>query len=346
MLLRKILAAGLVGVTSIVLSYNSHAATINVLQLARGELIEVSGDFQAGDHERFTEALQAAKKPVVTFNSPGGVLSVGLGIGNAIRFYESLKDVAVAVADGEMCASACALAWLGASQRAIMGTGRVGFHAAYRTGTDGKPIEKGAANAMIGSYLSKLGLNDRAIFYITNSAPAEMQWLTKADADRYGIQVEFIDPPNAGAVAPPPAPGPQTTTGPVPPQIPPPSAPVAPAAGTPPNLAPTPFPPQRIVVDPPPPAPLVPVAPAPAPSPALPKCYVDDVRPPDAWLALRSEPTDKRGIQVTKLYPGQPLEIMGPRENEFWYLVRGPDGRTGWVSWQLPRWISCPGQRP
>lgn len=74
--------------------------------------------------------------------------------------------------------------------------------------------------------------------------------------------------------------------------------------------------------------------------PANPVCIVYDVRPPDAWLALRTEPSTKRGTRLYKLPSGTRIEMMGPREGN-WYLVRVPDGTIGWVSWYRDRWIAC-----
>lgn len=74
--------------------------------------------------------------------------------------------------------------------------------------------------------------------------------------------------------------------------------------------------------------------------PSLPVCYVDDVRPPDAWLALRSHPSDKTGRQLLKLFPGQRFTIQGEAPDA-WYFVALPDGQKGWVSWKVRRWIKC-----
>jgi hypothetical protein len=81
----------------------------------------------------------------------------------------------------------------------------------------------------------------------------------------------------------------------------------------------------------------LPKQPAPAASPV---CIVYDVRPPDAWLALRTEPSSKTGSRLYKLPSGTPIEMLGPREGA-WHLVRVPDGTVGWVSWQVQRWIAC-----
>jgi hypothetical protein len=49
-------------------------------------------------------------------------------------------------------------------------------------------------NAVLGGYLSQIGLSDRAIIYITQTAPTSMTWLTLADAERVGIDVAVYDP--------------------------------------------------------------------------------------------------------------------------------------------------------
>ena len=74
--------------------------------------------------------------------------------------------------------------------------------------------------------------------------------------------------------------------------------------------------------------------------PANPVCIVYDVRPPDAWLALRTEPSSKTGTRLYKLPSGTRIEMLGPRDGS-WHLVRVPDNTIGWVSWYRDRWIAC-----
>jgi len=75
-------------------------------------------------------------------------------------------------------------------------------------------------------------------------------------------------------------------------------------------------------------------------TPTNPICIVYDVRPPDAWLALRTEPSTKRGTRLYKLPSGTKIEMLGPQEGN-WHLVRVSDGAVGWVSWYRDRWIAC-----
>jgi len=120
----------------------------------------------------------------VSFDCVGGSLLAGIAIGKTIR----LKSFATVVLDGQQCASACAFAWLGGSPR-FMGNGSfIGFHAAY-VERGGRATETGAGNALLGSYLTQIGLSESAVVYITKAAPTEMTWLNSRDAKQIGIDV-------------------------------------------------------------------------------------------------------------------------------------------------------------
>lgn len=74
--------------------------------------------------------------------------------------------------------------------------------------------------------------------------------------------------------------------------------------------------------------------------PAQRACYVNDVRPPDAYLALRSQPSSRTGSRLLLLYKGDRFSMVGPRQGD-WHLVSTPNGLQGWVSWAKSRWITC-----
>jgi hypothetical protein len=116
-------------------------------------------------------------------NSPGGSALAGIEIGKAIR----LKGLATVVPESSICASACAIAWLGGTPRFMSRGARVGFHAAFDK-TNGEASS--AANAAVGAFLNQLGLRTDAIFYITSAAPSEIQWLSFEDAEKLGIEVK------------------------------------------------------------------------------------------------------------------------------------------------------------
>jgi len=171
---------------------STHAADITVdLADPRLPIVVVSGELLQGDHKLFVARTVSLDNALVVFESGGGNLIAGLEIGKAIR----LKEFHTYVPDKTMCASACALAWIGGTERYLARTSAVGFHAAYRT-EGGAVTESGTGNAMVGAYLNSLGLPSRAIAYMTIAAPDSMQWLTAADAEKLGIDVTLLNEPS------------------------------------------------------------------------------------------------------------------------------------------------------
>ena len=112
-------------------------------------------------------------------------MAEGLSIGEAIA-HRGFATVA-----NDKCLSACALTWLAGPQRAVYPNTHIGFHAAYRSSDK---QESGVANALVGSYLTKLGFSADAIAYMTKAAPASMEWLTKEKAQQYGIKFDYLNP--------------------------------------------------------------------------------------------------------------------------------------------------------
>jgi hypothetical protein len=184
-----------------------HAATIKAASDNGNALILVVGEIMGGDDERF--ATVAASEPddvTVLLESPGGNLVAGLRIGSAIR----MRAWTTVVADGSTCASACGLMWLGGVRRIVGRGAQVGFHAAWVEGPDGVKHEVGNGNALVGSYLGRLGLTDDAVVYLTSASPDRANWLTDTTARQVGIRAEFVqgEPPqrltsNVPAIAPP-----------------------------------------------------------------------------------------------------------------------------------------------
>ncbi|MBV7518963.1 hypothetical protein [Ensifer sp. ENS12] len=80
---------------------------------------------------------------------------------------------------------------LAGSPKLLDDTSKLGFHAAYRL-VNGRAFEYGAANALVGAYLNQLGLNDRAVVYITSAPPEGVEWLTADTASAVGISYEPI----------------------------------------------------------------------------------------------------------------------------------------------------------
>lgn len=153
--------------------------------------ILIVGNLAAADVDDFRRKITPYSKGLVVFRSDGGSAFAGLEIGRAIR----LRSFSTWVPSGVRCASACGIAWLGGSPRAMGKNALVGFHAAYQL-KDGVASESGAGNAVVGAYLGSLGLPDRAILYLTSAAPSSLNWLTPEAARNLGIELAVYDPPD------------------------------------------------------------------------------------------------------------------------------------------------------
>jgi len=130
-----------------------------------------------------TGSLSAA---IIRLESNGGSLVAGIQIGETIR----LKGFQTLVPAGARCASACAMAWLGGTQRFMGPNARIGLHLA----SNAKSAQgTGVANALLGAYLNRVGLPYSAVVYITQSVPQSVTWLSIADAKRLGIEVSPLD---------------------------------------------------------------------------------------------------------------------------------------------------------
>jgi hypothetical protein len=166
----------------------AEGAQITVTSADGLNMITIEGSIVSGDAEQFRNAVLRVSSPqntVVILKSPGGLLFDALQIGELIH----TDGLSTLVPDGVVCASACADIWLAGSKRLISPDGRVGFHAAY----DENGNENGRGNAIVGAYLTRLGLGYSAVSFMTEAAPDDMAWLTKERADELGIAYDVVD---------------------------------------------------------------------------------------------------------------------------------------------------------
>lgn len=169
-------------------STSAYAAEITHEQIEEGGIISIQGEIQSGDAEKFRQVSVNYPKAVVVLESEGGSLLPAIEIGKIIK----IAGFITVVPPDSVCASSCALIWLAGEPRALAETGHVGFHASYRD-NNGSLEESGVANALIGNYLGKLNLSERAIVFATSAAPDEIMWLTKANKDTAGIDFENFE---------------------------------------------------------------------------------------------------------------------------------------------------------
>ncbi len=167
---------------------SSHAADIHYVLRDDTNIIAIDGEIIDGDYGRFKAvSVNSALSTLVLLSSPGGDLYEALRIGEVIH----ANGYTTGVPDGFKCASACGLIWLAGRKRALQGDAKVGFHAAYHF-AQGVPVEGGQANAMVGAYVTRLGLPLKVVAFVTAAAPEEMRWLYPAEAMEIGLDVTYV----------------------------------------------------------------------------------------------------------------------------------------------------------
>jgi hypothetical protein len=151
-------------------------------------LVGIDGVIEASDDRKFSNKVFELDKAVVVLNSPGGSALAGIEIGKTIR----LKGFATIVPEKGLCASACALIWLGGMPRLISDNANLGFHATYIE-KDGKLLESGVGNALVGRYLTLLNLPERAVIFVTNAPPTGMNWFNRLNQSHSAIEATFVN---------------------------------------------------------------------------------------------------------------------------------------------------------
>jgi hypothetical protein len=209
--------------TIVALACTAPAAAANISIASSGHpppaWVHVTGEFKAGDDVTFESYTIGLTDAIVVLESPGGDPIPAMNIGLIIR-KKNFTTLA-----WRRCASACATAWLGGAKRMMFADTRLGFHAVFNSNDR---TDSGLGNALLGAYLNKLGLSVDAIRFVTKEGADGMSYLTPAEAQRLGINVELVSPSAAlvlptvqpeFAAAPRATPAPQPAA--LPPQLPP-----------------------------------------------------------------------------------------------------------------------------
>ena len=169
----------------------------SVTSPANGTVLVLAGVIEPGDDAKLSAALGTMPRPRrLSLESLGGNVQAALALGETVR-REGLETTVPARG---VCASACGLVWLAGTPRVMGNDAHVGLHAAYLR-RNGVSVETGAANALIGAYLGRLGFDDKVIVYLTSAAPEEMTWILPADRQRFGIAYESASAPTLASAA-------------------------------------------------------------------------------------------------------------------------------------------------
>lgn len=184
------LAAIIAVLTTFSLCSQSMAANISVVKGKEGaaDLIIIEGPIVDEDEKTFKQIALNSEYATVVLDSRGGKLRPAIAIGKTIR----IKEFSTAVI-GSDCLSSCALIWLAGHTRHLGRNYRLGFHAAYTEDERGNKTPAATGNALVGSYLNSIGLNESVVAFVTKAGANEITWMTKGDADRLGLAVSILN---------------------------------------------------------------------------------------------------------------------------------------------------------
>lgn len=146
------------------------AASIYTLSTPDGEPYAVlTGDIRWGDAKQLDRFLDANPHlDTIMMASPGGVAAEAYEIGRVLSYY----NMKAFVAEGTWCLSACATAFLGASEYKIDGV--LGFHTAWAN-----PYTLGNDQNEILRQGQSLGAQN-TIYLLQNGFSAQFAWLTNS----------------------------------------------------------------------------------------------------------------------------------------------------------------------
>jgi hypothetical protein len=190
---RQGVIAGLILGFSLVMPARGASITVNAPDAYGRIFVDVVGEIVAGDEKAFEQRVAILRthndKVIVSLSGPGGVALPAIRIGELVHEY----GWATHVSSGNPCTSSCSIIWLAGTPRTIDGAPAViiGFHAIYNKDTE---RESGAANAVLGHYLTLWGLNEMGVACVTISPPKEMGWLTGPAGKECGITWEVLTP--------------------------------------------------------------------------------------------------------------------------------------------------------
>jgi len=181
--MKKIFASAMLA--SLLLASNSFGAEIKTEKWDNGyNIITIDGDIVSGDGDKFRNIATNISGPVV----PVIIISNGGMVTDALMIGETIKTMGYStyVPKDSPCNSACGLIWIAGVKRFVDPETKIGFHGAYNSTTHEAAR---VGNALIGSYFSRLNLSDAAIEYATMASPTNLNYITAANANAYGIKV-------------------------------------------------------------------------------------------------------------------------------------------------------------
>ena len=155
-------------------------------------VIAMTGVIQPGAYEAFHTVVSQANPNLVVVSGPGGDLGTALRIATEVR----RRGFDTAIPQGEYCASACAVIFLSGRTKYISRGAKLGLHAA--SNLDGSHSREGTA--IMGRYLSKVGVPRGVIAHMEQRRGNDMYWL--GESDKRALKIVAVGAKLPGAAAP------------------------------------------------------------------------------------------------------------------------------------------------
>lgn len=165
--------------------------------------IFASGEIDAGAAERFQKFVRdtSIDDAIVLFNSPGGSLSAGMALGNAIRSMRFNTGIGSYGSGGKrlyqgICASSCAYAFAGGWYRFYYGRNeKLGLHQFYSTGDNLADMgDTQLVSSVLINYLQSMGVDPQAFVAASTARADSMLWLTPEQSESLGLSNNGSDP--------------------------------------------------------------------------------------------------------------------------------------------------------
>ena len=154
-----------------------------------GPRIYAEGEIQSDTPDHFVAFVRQNRAelppvPIVVLDSPGGNMFAGMELGQAIRSLAFDTEIL----DEQLCASACALAFLGGATREFDRSGKFGVHQFSSTaGNMGDSLTQVTVVA-VATYIESMGV-DRGLLDVASLVPPNsIYWLT--DEQRRQLRVD------------------------------------------------------------------------------------------------------------------------------------------------------------
>ena len=153
-------------------------------------VMTLTGQIEIGDADRFADWLGTlGTVPGIAFlNSPGGSVSDALAIGRALR----AAGVATAMAETDVCLSACPYILAGGTDRTVAEGAWVGVHQHYFGENTALPaflavedIQRGQGEVM--DYLIEMGIDPAVMRHALHTPPDEIYLLLPEELETYGF---------------------------------------------------------------------------------------------------------------------------------------------------------------